>query len=107
MATDDKQFPVWKPTIATLDRIHKIDRKVAYKALRNSCGSFIARPDVRKFVLENFNHRCVYCGSADNLQIDHIISVYRAHIGDISIYDVNKLNNLQVLCNLCNAAKMP
>jgi hypothetical protein len=54
-------------------------------------------PDVRERVMERDNHRCVACGSADHLEIDHIIPISRGGTGDIE--------NLQVLCRSCNRSK--
>jgi 5-methylcytosine-specific restriction endonuclease McrA len=48
------------------------------------------------------NTKCEYCGSKENLEIDHIIPVARG--------GGNTINNLQILCRACNkkkADKMP
>lgn len=50
---------------------------------------------IRKQVLEGAV--CAACGSGDDLQIDHIISVSKGGSDDLS--------NLQPLCRSCNSAK--
>lgn len=77
-----------------------------YKAYLRSCGSnFIKRKEVREIILERDNNKCVYCGSNSDLQIDHIISVYRVWKENIPLELVNHLDNLQTLCRPCNSRK--
>lgn len=52
---------------------------------------------LRKEIYERDNNRCVYCGSSDDLTIDHDISELRG--GD------NNINNLLTACRVCNASK--
>lgn len=52
---------------------------------------------VRNEVLNKYNHTCVYCGSTDKLEIDHIIAVSKNGLSELS--------NLQVLCKSCNIKK--
>ena len=47
--------------------------------------------------LEAYNYECAYCGSSENLQIDHIHPVSK---GGWKNWD-----NLQVLCQDCNLRK--
>src|SRR6266699_3876659 len=54
-------------------------------------------PRTRAAVLDRDGHQCSYCGSTDNLTIDHIIPV--AH-GGLSI-----IENLRTLCGHCNTSK--
>jgi len=71
----------------------------AYKQyLRNEASNYIKRPAVREFILQRDNYKCVYCGSTENLQIDHIKSVYSG--GE------NSIDNLQTLCRSCNTGKL-
>ncbi|MBU0907361.1 MAG: HNH endonuclease, partial [Nanoarchaeota archaeon] len=63
--------------------------------------------DVRKLILEKGKHKCVFCGSEENLTIDHIISVYRAAVGSFPIEKLNIRENLQLLCLTCNSRKAP
>lgn len=52
---------------------------------------------VRSQVFERDDHKCRECGSADNLEIDHVIPISRGGNGDEE--------NLQVLCRACNRRK--
>jgi 5-methylcytosine-specific restriction endonuclease McrA len=52
---------------------------------------------IRQAVLEKSGYKCVYCGSLENLQVDHITPVARGGSDDIS--------NLQTLCSRCNSNK--
>ena len=54
-------------------------------------------PRVRKAVLEKYNFTCIYCGSKEKLEIDHIIP--------LSSKGTNETDNLQVLCKVCNISK--
>jgi 5-methylcytosine-specific restriction endonuclease McrA len=48
-------------------------------------------------VMRKSESKCVHCGSMDDLQIDHIIPHSRGGSDD--------LDNLQMLCQKCNASK--
>ena len=52
-------------------------------------------------------YKCVKCGATDNLEIDHIISVFMCAKGHISIDKLNSYDNLAVLCKKCNAGRYP
>ncbi len=52
---------------------------------------------VKRALLEAAEHRCVRCGSAENLQVDHIEPV---HMGGEGTFE-----NGQVLCRACHQAK--
>ncbi len=67
-------------------------------------ASHISRPTrtdiVRKTLLQLFEGKCLYCGSAigwENSEIDHIVA--RAQGG------VNSLSNLALVCGSCNLSK--
>lgn len=109
MARPNKQvkFPVWNPRDTTKERINSFDFRLRYIALRNSSGSFIQKKDVRKIILSKYNNRCVECGSEENLQIDHIVSVYMAAKKTEYIKILNTEDNLSVLCRECNSRKAP
>jgi len=50
-----------------------------------------------KKVLNKYNHTCVYCGSTENLTIDHVKPFSKGGKDNFS--------NLQVLCKSCNSRK--
>ncbi len=54
-------------------------------------------PGTRAAVLDRDGHQCSYCGSTDNLTIDHILPVA---LGGLSI-----IENLRTLCGHCNTSK--
>lgn len=51
----------------------------------------------RRFILDRDGWRCVWCGSQDQLEIDHVIPFSRG--GACSV------ENAAVLCRSCNARK--
>lgn len=51
----------------------------------------------RKLLIRRDGRACRFCGSSENLTIDHVIPK--------SIGGTNDLRNLQLLCADCNAAK--
>jgi len=54
--------------------------------------------EIREYLLEKFNRRCVYCGKTDTpLEIEHIIPKSRG--------GSNKIDNLAIACRSCNKAK--
>nr|DAS52579.1 MAG TPA: HNHc [Caudoviricetes sp.]DAY29662.1 MAG TPA: HNHc [Caudoviricetes sp.] len=99
------EFPKWNPQFFTRLKFRNSNQKVRYKALRNSSDSFIKRKDVRDFLLEKYNYQCSICGSTDSLEIDHIISVFKASIKEFDIDKLNNIENLTVLCRKCNSGK--
>lgn len=100
-------FPRFNPQRITASRFDCSDFKIRYKALRNASSAFIKRKDVRQIILTAHNNKCTKCGSTDNLEIDHIVSVYLCAKGRIDVKDLNVFNNLRVLCNKCNAGRCP
>ena len=58
---------------------------------------FIGKKNIRTFIFKRDNHSCLRCGSQDKLQVDHIFPISKG--------GVNKISNLQTLCNTCNAKK--
>lgn len=55
------------------------------------------REIVRKRILEKYKNKCVFCGSNENLQVDHIIPLSRNGKHDE--------DNMQILCKMCNLKK--
>lgn len=79
---------------ARLDRLRKI--RAAEEAVEGSRRQRIP-DDVRAFVWQRDEGRCVRCGSEDDLQFDHVIPVAKG--------GGNAAENVQVLCGACNRAK--
>ena len=52
---------------------------------------------LRKQTLQRDGNRCVQCGSAERLEVDHILNVARG--------GTHRLDNLQTLCHHCHKAK--
>lgn len=102
-----EEFPKWKPQRFTWMKIISLMGKEAFKSLRSSSSDFIANKKVRKYIFNRDNNKCVFCGLKENLQIDHIVSVYRAFCGELSLEKLNTKDNLQTLCKKCNAGKAP
>ena len=55
-------------------------------------------------MLENMfkrdNYACVICDSSEDLQVDHIVSVWACTLGKISIAELNTSGNLQTAENV-------
>lgn len=73
--------------------------RLRYIRNRSRASAYTRRSEVRARILKRDNYHCIQCGSAINLTIDHIVSVYRG--------GSNEDNNLQTLCNSCNSRKAP
>ena len=103
---NEKKFPNWNPQYRTFCKFKSDDFRIRYKALRNSSDSFIKRSDVREYVFKKYENKCYLCGCKDNLQVDHIISVYAYAKERIEpIETLNGKENLAAICRKCNAAK--
>lgn len=100
-------FPKWNPHKSTIDGFENYNYKRKLKFLRNSSSGFIAKKEVRLIIFSRDNYACKLCGSIDNLQVDHIVSVVACSLGEIPISYLNLESNLQTLCGSCNAAKKP
>lgn len=90
---------IFTPMERNLSRAKNKGPKQLKKYIRNTSSNYIKRERVRSFIFNRDGYKCVKCGSSENLQIDHIISVYRIGL------KANNINNLQVLCRKCNAGK--
>ena len=53
---------------------------------------------IRLQVLERDGYRCVKCGKAGRLEVDHVLPAFRGG-------DLYEENNLQALCRSCHIAK--
>lgn len=100
-------FPKWSPQRGTASHFGSSEKRVKYRSLRNSSSAFIKREDVRNAVFTKDGNACVSCGSISNLQVDHIVSVYRCAKNEIEITFLNRQENLQTLCRSCNSKKLP
>ena len=101
------KFPSWNPNAATLITIFGWPQDgLNFKVFRSSCSYFISKPDVRKIVFQKNDNKCCDCGSINDLQIDHIKSVYHCFRNDL-IWFCNTEKNLQTLCFNCNSKKAP
>lgn len=64
---------------------------------------------VRQALYEKYNHRCAYCGCEleyKDMQVDHIISVYRNELHkELSEKELCDINNLLPTCRQCNFYK--
>ena len=111
MARPTKQgidyFPKWNPRPITWNKINSLDYKESIAALRNSSGGFIKNKYVKEAIYKKCAGKCVYCGSKDNLQIDHIVSLYLAVQNKFLLEILNTKDNLQLLCCKCNSSKLP
>jgi len=85
--------------------IEAYDTKITKRYFRNSSSAYIKKPAVRAFVFDRDAYACVFCGSTENLQPDHITPVYLATADNI--HTVNSLDNLRTFCGSCNAGRSP
>jgi len=53
--------------------------------------------NLREKILKKYDDKCCFCGSKDNLEIDHIIPVFQG--------GTNDEDNLRVLCQSCNGKR--
>ena len=104
---DDLNFPKWNPRWQTIRNINSDNLKIRYKALRNASSNFIARKDVKEYIKAKYQNNCCICGSREHLQIDHVVSVLQFAQKRLPYKDLNKEDNLALLCRSCNAAKEP
>ena len=69
------------------------------KRARRKASRYTQQVEVREKVLKRDGYKCLKCGSTKKLTLDHIVSVYNG--------GKNSIDNLQTLCNKCNAGKPP
>jgi hypothetical protein len=100
-------FPIWEPKRFHKKYFEKDQQESFYRYCRLAGSGFIKKKVVRDFIFTRDNHTCKSCGSKENIQIDHVISVYRASIGELDMQKLNTKENLQTLCKKCNSAKLP
>ena len=100
-------FPMWNPQRTTIFVISLSDKKLKYKKLRNSSSGFIKRKDVKEYIFKRDNYKCVLCSSKENLQVDHIHSIWEVVHNKYPLNLLNTKDNLQTLCKKCNEGKLP
>jgi len=102
-----EEFPKWRPKTVTMFLLGFGDERLKYKTIRNSSSSFTQRKDVRGFIFKRDKYQCVLCGSKENLQLDHVHSIYQVAKNLYPIELLNTEDNLQTLCKKCNERKSP
>jgi len=68
-----------------------------YKPSQARYGWIKVRRKIAPEVFKRDPHCCHYCGTTEQLEIDHIIPLSR--------HGTNELDNLQILCRRCNGHK--
>ena len=68
-----------------------------YHSKRARANVHISKGYVRNKVFDLYGEKCLKCESTENIQIDHIVPVKKG--------GSNEIDNLQPLCNVCNASK--
>lgn len=76
----------------------------SYQTFRKVSTSYVNRVFVRKYIFNKYNNKCFLCSSELDLQIDHIIPVYKCY-KDKNFMLCNNIDNLQLLCSKCNIKK--
>lgn len=100
-------FPKCNPHFYSKQRMSSDNPRIRYDALRNVSNHFIRNHDVRRAIFEKCDYKCYLCGAKDDLQIDHVISIYQGAKEKISYKVINSYENLMAVCRSCNAAKQP
>ena len=99
------EFPKWKLHWYNEKYLYWNNTKIRAKTIRNASSNFIAKKNVKEYIFNRDNNKCVKCGSEENLQIDHIISVYKVINNEYPLDKLNIEENLQTLCKRCNIEK--
>lgn len=69
----------------------------SYEHLRKEATRFTQNKEIRYQVFNLLGESCLRCGSVQDIEIDHVISVRNGGLNEIS--------NLQPLCKKCNSSK--
>lgn len=105
MARPQKEGLDYRPQQKAFEHAKTKGGNFLKKYLRNSSNAYIKKKEVRDFVFERDGFACVLCGCENDLQVDHIISVYQATAENI--FFINSPDNLRTLCGSCNARRDP
>jgi len=97
-----KRFKFYHPLPRTIEQAKASNdwnrgERLEYLRNRSRASNHIHKMEIRTRVFERDGYKCVYCGSADDLTIDHIIPICRGGNNDDC--------NLQTLCRSCNSRK--
>ena len=99
----DKRL-MWNPDEITICRLNSKDQNVSFRAFRISSTGYVNKKYVRQYVFDKYHNSCATCGSNKDLHIDHIKSVKSCHTSG-NLFTCNHINNLQLLCSICNLKK--
>lgn len=100
-----EKFPRCKPNFPTLIKLGSGDFRIRYKTLRNISSYFTVKPEVRNAIFEQKGKTCYLCGSSEDMQLDHVISVYKGAKNMIPYDVINSFENLMPICRRCNSGK--
>ena len=88
---------IWDRTRRLDSRIERLRKIHAREEQLEDARRERIPPEVRSFVWQRDEGRCVQCNAEEDLQFDHVIPVSRG--------GGNAENNLQILCGPCNRQK--
>jgi HNH endonuclease len=100
---DDDGHPAEDVKALVLQRARRDERRVksARALMRGEANGSSRRapipPELARAVFERDGHKCLECGSSEDLQFDHIIPV--------ALGGATSPENLQILCGDCNRSK--
>lgn len=103
----ENTFPRWKPQKYTIKKFGSENFRERYSALKSSSAAFVHKKEVRDYIFKKYNNKCYICGSTENLQIDHIISICRFADKRLPWRELNSEENLAAICPRCNSSKQP
>jgi 5-methylcytosine-specific restriction endonuclease McrA len=90
LAWDELQFK----NDSSVERVRKYrEKRQANGLTKHSEGYLRHRPEL----MRHFRSKCAYCGSKENLCIDHIVPISQGGMDEIS--------NLAIACKACNSGK--
>lgn len=97
LAAEDVELLIWDRHRRLNERLHRL-RKIRARDVRVDAARRERIPaDVRQFVWRRDDGRCIFCGTEEDLQFDHVIPYSRG--------GANSVENIQILCGSCNRQK--